>query len=52
VVVAVAPALFGCDPSVLPKVVDRVLGDPEAVPLLVNMERPAPFRICVDHPPR
>jgi hypothetical protein len=39
VVVAVAPALFGCDPSVLPRVVDRVLGDPEAVPLLGVAEK-------------
>ncbi|MDQ2825584.1 MAG: AAA family ATPase, partial [Actinomycetota bacterium] len=39
VVVAVAPQLFGCDPSVLPKVVDRVLGDPEAVPLLGVAEK-------------
>gem|GEM_PF-491670 len=39
VVVAVAPALFGCDPSVLGKVVDRVLGDPEAVPLLGVAEK-------------
>jgi conjugative relaxase-like TrwC/TraI family protein len=39
VVVAVAPQLFGCDPSVLPRVVDRVLGDPEAVPLLGVAEK-------------
>jgi hypothetical protein len=39
VVVAVAPALFGCDPQVLGKVVDRVLGDPEAVPLLGVAEK-------------
>jgi len=39
VVVALAPALFGCDPAVLPSVVDRVLGDPEAVPLLGVAEK-------------
>ena len=39
VVVAVAPQLFGCDPAVLGKVVDRVLGDPEAVPLLGVAEK-------------
>jgi conjugative relaxase-like TrwC/TraI family protein len=34
VIVAVAPALYGADPSELPWVVDRTLADPEAVPLL------------------
>ena len=34
VVVAVAPSLYGRDPSELTRVVDRTLADPEAVPLL------------------
>ena len=34
VVVAVAPALFGLDPTELPRVVGRTLADPETVPLL------------------
>jgi len=34
VVVAVGPALFGRDPAELPRLVEAVLADPEAVPLL------------------
>jgi len=34
VVVAVAPGLFGLDPAELPRVVNRVLADPEAIPLI------------------
>jgi conjugative relaxase-like TrwC/TraI family protein len=34
VIVAVAPALYGADPAELPRVVERTLADPEAVPLL------------------
>jgi conjugative relaxase-like TrwC/TraI family protein len=34
VIVAVAPALYGVDPSALFRVVDRTLADPEAVPLI------------------
>jgi conjugative relaxase-like TrwC/TraI family protein len=34
VVVAVAPALYGRDPGELARVVERILADPEAVPLL------------------
>jgi homoserine kinase type II len=30
----------------------RVADLAKSAVLLVNMERPAPFRICVDHPPR
>ncbi len=34
VIVAVAPQLYGHDPSELSRVVDRTLSDPEAIPLL------------------
>jgi ATP-dependent exoDNAse (exonuclease V) alpha subunit len=34
VIVAVAPALYGAEPAELPRVVERTLADPEAVPLL------------------
>ena len=34
VIVAVAPALFGCDPKQLPVIVDRVIAHPDAVPLI------------------
>ena len=36
VVVAVAPELFGADPAELPRMVDRVLADPEALPLVAT----------------
>jgi len=36
VVVAVAPALFGAHPAELARLVDRVLGDPEALPLVAT----------------
>jgi hypothetical protein len=36
VVVAVAPELFGVDPAQLPRMVDRVLADPEALPLVAT----------------
>jgi len=36
VVVAVAPALFGADPSELPRMVNQVLADPEALPLVAT----------------
>jgi hypothetical protein len=36
VVVAVAPELFGADPAELPHMVDRVLADPEALPLVAT----------------
>jgi hypothetical protein len=36
VVVEVAPDLFGLEPSELPRTVDRVLADPEAVPLVAT----------------
>ena len=36
VVVAVAPKLFGHDPSELRRTVDRVLADPEAIPLVAT----------------
>jgi conjugative relaxase-like TrwC/TraI family protein len=36
VVVAVAPELFGADPGDLPRMVDRVLADPEALPLVAT----------------
>jgi len=36
VVVAVAPQLFGRDPAELKHVVDRVLADPEAIPLVAT----------------
>jgi conjugative relaxase-like TrwC/TraI family protein len=36
VVVAVAPALFGADPAELPRMVDQVLADPEALPLVAT----------------
>lgn len=34
VVVAVAPQLFGADPAELPRMVNRVVADPEALPLV------------------
>lgn len=36
VVVAVVPRLFGHDPSELGRTVDRVLADPEAIPLVAT----------------
>lgn len=36
VVVAVAPQLFGAEPAELPRMVNRVLGDPEAMPLVAT----------------
>ena len=36
VVVAVAPELFGADPAELARTVDRVLADPEALPLVAT----------------
>ncbi|MDQ3643861.1 MAG: AAA family ATPase, partial [Actinomycetota bacterium] len=36
VVVAVAPELFGADPADLTRMVDRVLADPEALPLVAT----------------
>ncbi len=36
VVVAVAPELFGADPAELARMVDRVLADPEALPLVAT----------------
>ena len=36
VVVAVAPQLFGAEPAELPRMVNLVLGDPEALPLVAT----------------
>lgn len=36
VVVAVAPRLFGHDPAELKSMVDQVLADPEAIPLMAT----------------
>ncbi len=52
VIVAVAPRLFGHDPAELAWVADRVVADPEAVPLVaVPSASPAPLRHRHHHRP-